>query len=209
MQRSSMDMSATFGAKVEHVVAESQDVLSLNVKCGAVGCIINGSCKLEHEGASRIIPERRLYVIDNHTQHVEHFTNHEGLFEQVLLRISDDSVAGMSDTNRRERERFDNAILQGIVSNLSIEELANMCYYSVSTFKRRFIKLYHLPPHKWMLRCRLMLAAQIMQKADISISDVSSLCGFVNVSHFIATFRRHFDTTPSHLKHHNRHGELQ
>ena len=60
MHRSSMDMSATFGAKVEHVVAESQDVLSLNVKCGAVGCIINGSCKLEHEGASRIIPHHRM-----------------------------------------------------------------------------------------------------------------------------------------------------
>jgi AraC-like DNA-binding protein len=139
-----------------------------------------------------------LYVIDKHTESVENITNKEGSFEQVLFVV--ESNSGTTSTSSRERERFTNAIMQGIVYNLSIEELATMCCYSVSTFKRRFNQHFNESPHKWLLRCRLMLAAKIMSKTDISITELSSLCGFVNVSHFIATFRRHFGVTPSSLK---------
>ena len=145
-----------------------------------------------------MIPERMLYVIDNRTESVENITNNEGSFEQVLFMVeSNSSVAPSGD---RERERFNNAIMQGIVYNLTIEELATMCCYSVSTFKRRFNQQFNESPHKWLLRCRLMLAAKIMSKTNISITELSSLCGFVNVSHFIATFRRHFGITPSTLR---------
>ena len=79
-----------------------------------------------------------------------------------------------------------------------------MCCYSVQTFNRRFNQHFNESPHKWLLRCRLMLAAKIMSKTNISITELSSLCGFINVSHFIATFRRHFGITPASLKNYSR-----
>ena len=185
--------------EMEQMFVDSNDLTSRDVcNSSAVGCIINGSCKLRQDGALRVIPERMLYVIDKHTESVENITNKEGSFEQVLFVV--ESNSGTISTSSRERERFTNAIMQGIVYNLSIEELATMCCYSVSTFKRRFNQHFNESPHKWLLRCRLMLAAKIMSKTNISITELSSLCGFVNVSHFIATFRRHFGVTPSSLK---------
>lgn len=185
--------------EMEQMFVDSNDLTSRDVcNSSAVGCIINGSCKLRQDGALRVIPERMLYVIDKHTESVENITNKEGSFEQVLFVV--ESNSGTTSTSSRERERFTNAIMQGIVYNLSIEELATMCCYSVSTFKRRFNQHFNESPHKWLLRCRLMLAAKIMSKTNISITELSSLCGFVNVSHFIATFRRHFGVTPSSLK---------
>ena len=185
--------------EMEQMFVDSNDLTSRDVcNSSAVGCIINGSCKLMQDGALRVIPERMLYVIDKHTESVENITNKEGSFEQVLFVV--ESNSGTISTSSRERERFTNAIMQGIVYNLSIEELATMCCYSVSTFKRRFNQHFNESPHKWLLRCRLMLAAKIMSKTNISITELSSLCGFVNVSHFIATFRRHFGVTPSSLK---------
>ena len=185
--------------EMEQMFVDSNDLTSRDVcNSSAVGCIINGSCKLMQDGALRVIPERMLYVIDKHTESVENITNKEGSFEQVLFVV--ESNSGTTSTSSRERERFTNAIMQGIVYNLSIEELATMCCYSVSTFKRRFNQHFNESPHKWLLRCRLMLAAKIMSKTNISITELSSLCGFVNVSHFIATFRRHFGVTPSSLK---------
>lgn len=190
---------ALLRTKMEQMFVDSNDLTSRDVcNSSAVGCIINGSCKLRQDGALRVIPERMLYVIDQHTDSVENITNKEGSFEQVLLVV--ESNSGTTSTSSRERERFTNAIMQGIVYNLSIEELATMCCYSVSTFKRRFNQHFNESPHKWLLRCRLMLAAKIMSKTNISITELSSLCGFVNVSHFIATFRRHFGVTPSSLK---------
>ena len=199
MRGFSIEKMALLRTKMEQMFVDSNDMTSRDVcNSSAVGCIINGSCKLRQDGALRVIPERMLYVIDKHTESVENITNKEGSFEQVLFVV--ESNSGTTSTNSRERERFTNAIMQGIVYNLSIEELATMCCYSVSTFKRRFNQHFNESPHKWLLRCRLMLAAKIMSKTDISITELSSLCGFVNVSHFIATFRRHFGVTPSSLK---------
>lgn len=200
-----VENTALLGAEIEHMLLDASNISIINKgNSGAVGCIISGSCRLHHNGELRVISERELYVIDNETQSVENFTNSEGTFEQVLLRINLPGESSDVMVSHRERERFDNAILQGIVANLSIEELAAMCCYSVSTFKRRFSKHYHQPPHKWLLQCRLMLAAKIMTMSSISITEVSSLCGFVNVSHFIATFRRHFSLTPSSMRNHSR-----
>lgn len=199
MRGFSIEKMALLRTKMEQMFVDSNDMTSRDVcNSSAVGCIINGSCKLRQDGALRVIPERMLYVIDKHTESVENITNKEGSFEQVLFVV--ESNSGTTSTSSRERERFTNAIMQGIVYNLSIEELATMCCYSVSTFKRRFNQHFNESPHKWLLRCRLMLAAKIMSKTDISITELSSLCGFVNVSHFIATFRRHFGVTPSSLK---------
>jgi AraC-like DNA-binding protein len=199
MRSFSIEKMALLRTKMEQMFVDSNDLTSCDVcNSSAVGCIINGSCKLRQDGALRVIPERMLYVIDKHTESVENITNKEGSFEQVLFVV--ESNSGTTSTSSRERERFTNAIMQGIVYNLSIEELATMCCYSVSTFKRRFNQHFNESPHKWLLRCRLMLAAKIMSKTDISITELSSLCGFVNVSHFIATFRRHFGVTPSSLK---------
>lgn len=199
MRGYSIEKMALLRTKMEQMFVDSNDLTSRDVcNSSAVGCIINGSCKLRQDGALRVIPERMLYVIDQHTDSVENITNKEGSFEQVLLVV--ESNSGTTCTSSRERERFTNAIMQGIVYNLSIEELATMCCYSVSTFKRRFNQHFNESPHKWLLRCRLMLAAKIMSKTNISITELSSLCGFVNVSHFIATFRRHFGVTPSSLK---------
>lgn len=199
MRSFSIEKMALLRTKMEQMFVDSNDLTSRDVcNSSAVGCIINGSCKLRQDGALRVIPERMLYVIDKHTESVENITNKEGSFEQVLFVV--ESNSGTTSTSSRERERFTNAIMQGIVYNLSIEELATMCCYSVSTFKRRFNQHFNESPHKWLLHCRLMLAAKIMSKTDISITELSSLCGFVNVSHFIATFRRHFGVTPSSLK---------
>lgn len=199
MRGYSIEKMALLRTEMEQMFVDSNNLTSRDVcNSSAVGCIINGSCKLMQDGALRVIPERMLYVIDKHTESVENITNKEGSFEQVLFVV--ESNSGTTSTSSRERERFTNAIMQGIVYNLSIEELATMCCYSVSTFKRRFNQHFNESPHKWLLRCRLMLAAKIMSKTNISITELSSLCGFVNVSHFIATFRRHFGVTPSSLK---------
>ena len=205
MRACSTDKIALLRTEMAQMCVESRELSTTNVcNISAIGCIINGSCRLRQDGAMRVIPERMLYVIDNRTESVENISNREGAFEQVLFVVEPDAVPSASSAINKERERFNNAIMQGIVYNLSIEELATMCCYSVSTFKRRFNQHFNESPHKWLLRCRLVLAAKIMSKTNISITELSSLCGFINVSHFIATFRRHFGITPASLKNYSR-----
>lgn len=117
--------------------------------------------------------------------------------ESIPTALNDNSGYNTTRTlTDREAERFEKAIISGVIDGLSIDELAKSCCYSLSTFKRRFSEQYSLPPHRWMLQCRLHLACEILSSTDEPISSVATICGFINNSHFIATFRRHFRTTP-------------
>lgn len=125
--------------------------------------------------------------------------NDQLLQERVVTMLREHS-SGQTQEDSRESKRFESAMLQGIVANLSIEEIAQMCCYSVSTFKRRFGERYQMPPHRWMLVCRMNLACEMLRSTRAATSDIATRCGFVNVSHFIATFRRHHGMTPTQYR---------
>lgn len=118
----------------------------------------------------------------------------EFLEQEIRQKMDEDSSE--SKLSDRENERLEQAIVEGVIQGLSIEELAEICCCSPSTFKRRFVDQYNVSPHRWILQCRIRLACRILSLTDISISEVASTCGFINTSHFIAKFKHFAGTTP-------------
>ena len=114
---------------------------------------------------------------------------------QFDIEICDDSSRGDS----REEERFAHAIEYGLRYSAAIEELAGMCCQSTSTFKRRFRERYSMSPHKWFTIHKLELAYKIILERDVTIVELTKLCGFNNVSHFIAAFRKRYGHSPARL----------
>lgn len=107
-----------------------------------------------------------------------------------------------NDTNGGEREdaRFAQAIEYGIRSAVAVEELAEMCCQSISTFKRRFRARYSMSPHRWFTLRKLEIAYKIILERDIAIVELTKLCGFNNPSHFIAAFRKRYGISPARLR---------
>ena len=116
-----------------------------------------------------------------------------------------------NDTNGGEREdaRFAQAIEYGIKSAVGVEVLAEMCYQSISTFKRHFRARYSMSPHRWFTLRKLELAYKIILKQDIAIVELTKLCGFNNSSHFIAAFRKRYGISPARLSKQLREKERQ
>jgi AraC-like DNA-binding protein len=102
--------------------------------------------------------------------------------------------------------RLENVVMGAVVENLSLEELAERCFVSVSTFKRHFRKRYSMPPHQWFIIRKLDLAYRMILATDVPITEIARLCGFTNSSHFIAAFKRRYDTTPASLRRDHRSG---
>lgn len=161
--------------------------------------IAQGRCVIDVDGERRVIGEKSLYLLERGTHRVEKYTGLYGVFEQVVIHIDSESICRPVTSCEREQERFIHAILMGVVANMTISELAEMCCLSVSTFKRRFKNYSDEPPHVWLLGCRLDLAFRIATTIGIATSDLASMCGFISTSHFIATFKRRFGITPSRL----------
>lgn len=122
----------------------------------------------------------------------------------IDIEISDNGVAKES----REEERFAQAIEIGLRTTTAIEELANICCQSVSTFKRRFRERYSMSPHKWFMIHKLQLAYKIIEEQNVTIGELTKLCGYNNTSHFIATFRKRYGISPARLSR-QLHGEKQ
>ena len=51
---------------------------------------------------------------------------------------------------------FEQTIHDNIFNNISIDELAQKCNRSLTSFKKEFKKHFYEPPHKWFIKQRLM-----------------------------------------------------
>lgn len=118
---------------------------------------------------------------------------------KVTISINIERLDGDDEYMRVENERLAKALEYGIKSTATIEELAAMCYQSVSTFKRRFSSLYNLSPHQWLLKYKLELAHRIIEEREVPITELTKLCGFNNTSHFIHRFRKRYGISPARL----------
>src|SRR5579872_5224798 len=86
------------------------------------------------------------------------------------------------------------AIEGNLDHSITVEELAFVCNMSLSTFKRRFSRLYGTTPNKWMLQAALLLQGQ--EKP----SEVYHQVGYENHSSFTESFKQVYGVTPSEFQ---------
>lgn len=187
------------GAVIEYISRSCDTTEQLVTEGYDIMCVLSGVCSFSVAGEERRIYDNEIHIFNRGTHQIVNRVGSDGVFRNILIHIDKDQLFGRVRHSSREQERFEEAILKGISSNISIDELADICCLSASTFKRRFRERYSASPHKWFLGCRLDIAAMILRETDVPTRYIASLCGFINVSHFIATFKRRFGTTPSHI----------
>lgn len=78
---------------------------------------------------------------------------------------------------------------------LTVAKLASEIFVSVNTLERYFKKYMLISPSEYIKIKRLSAAVILMQK-NTSTSEAAARCGFSDTSNFIATFKKHFGTTP-------------
>ncbi len=101
-----------------------------------------------------------------------------------------------------EKAHFEKVIHRNILNDKTIEELANECNRSLTSFKKEFKQIFDLPPHQWYLRHRLLYARLLLKTTRESISQVGDDCAFPNTSHFIKLFKRYYGYTPATYRSH-------
>ena len=80
--------------------------------------------------------------------------------------------------------------------SITVEELAFLCNMSISTFKRKFARVYGMPPNKWLLQKRMELAADLLLHQQEKPSEVYHKVGYENHSSFTQSFKQVYGVTP-------------
>jgi AraC-like DNA-binding protein len=115
-------------------------------------------------------------------------------YPNKILSFQTPKSGGLNDFEIRK------AVETNITNQINLEELAFLCNMSISTFKRRFIKMYGMPPNKWILQKRMETAKHLLVHNNEKPSEVYFKVGFENHSSFTQSFKKNFGITPKEFQ---------
>jgi AraC family transcriptional regulator len=154
-----------------------------------------------HEWMHRVIS--LLDVAVGQLQDQEHPAERVLLEAAKLLRQQiDPQVAGLAYDGRGrllawQARKIRDYIDANITGPVLIRELCAIIQRSEAHFSRSFKRTFGEPPHAFVIRRRLELAAQYMLDTDSSLSDISLRCGFSDQAHLCKHFRQLIGQTPA------------
>ena len=81
--------------------------------------------------------------------------------------------------------------------NISVQALAGLAKLSIYHFARAFKQSEGLPPHEYLVRCRVARVRELLTETDLPLAEIALASGFSDQSHCARRFREHVGLTPS------------
>lgn len=95
---------------------------------------------------------------------------------------------------------FKNMILENFQNVRTVQELADICCLSLTTFNRRFKELFKDSPYNWILKQKAKHIQMKLRQPNIPICDIIEEYGFSSPGHFTSYCKTHFNMTPTELR---------
>jgi AraC family transcriptional regulator len=87
-----------------------------------------------------------------------------------------------------------------ISSNPQIAELSALVDLSPYYFMRAFKQTFGVPPHQYVMRCRIERAKRMIQEGRQPIAEIAGHLGFSSASHFSTAFKAIAGESPSQFR---------
>ncbi|WP_420574168.1 helix-turn-helix domain-containing protein [Kordia sp.] len=100
---------------------------------------------------------------------------------------------------------FKETIEAHLFSSLTVSGLAELTNNSLSSFKRKFKKIYNDSPNNYIKNRRLQKASSLLAVSELSISHIAYDCGFNDIAHFSKSFKQKFSISPSAFRLNQKH----
>lgn len=82
----------------------------------------------------------------------------------------------------------------------SLSELAKKYNLSISSLSHRFKKITGMSVMNYLLSCRMASAKKFLAKSDLSIGEITEICGFSDNSNFSRTFKKLNGISPTKFR---------
>lgn len=95
---------------------------------------------------------------------------------------------------------FKQIIEANLLTQSTIDELAQHANLSISSFKREFARLYNDTPANYIRTKKLEKAADLLLASNERIGDIAFTCGFNDLANFTKSFSDKYNTTPTNYR---------
>lgn len=145
--------------------------------------------------------KRLFQYYDDSPKGVRRTLNLRGAVLDLLLALLDAAQKTETPTPSRVRlEKIIQLMRDEPKRDFPSALIAREAALSDSLINMQFKKLTGLPPHAFLISCRLNRALQLLTTTDIAITELSSQFRFSSSQHFAAHFRRFYGITPTEAR---------
>ncbi|WP_352423153.1 AraC family transcriptional regulator [Proteiniphilum sp.] len=125
------------------------------------------------------------------------FTFSDGLKSKINTSPDNDIVLIKLIPRTSKLKWFEDRVLSNYMSAKTMKELAELCNYDcLKTFTRHFKRCFDETPYQWMLDRKMGEIQSLVHKSDFSITEISNMYGFKNVSHLVNVYTKKFGMSP-------------
>ena len=81
-------------------------------------------------------------------------------------------------------------------NGLHVADLAALCGISEVYFRRLFLNTFGVSPKEYIIQKRIEYAKTMLRSGDFSISEIATLCGYIEPCHFSREFTKRVGIPP-------------
>ena len=149
--------------------------------------------------------EKKFY---NYVRRIEkEYTAHSPFFQEIiclylkrlLLELSTSSTQNQADI----LDFIKNYIDEHFTQDIKIEDLAAKSFYSPDYFCRLFKEKFGITPKAYILEKRMSFAKKLVKKTELSLTEISNLCGFTDYVQFYKFYKKKENVSPSKVRNKN------
>jgi AraC family transcriptional regulator len=121
------------------------------------------------------------------------------IHEIVRLKSRSLECGGLAGWQRRTVAQY---VDEHLSEPIALATLAGLVHLSPYYFCRAFTKSFGMPPHRYLVDCRVDRAKQLLAESDWSISDIALEVGYADISAFSCAFRKLTGLTATFYRRH-------
>jgi len=80
--------------------------------------------------------------------------------------------------------------------DISLDDLAAVTLMNPAHFLRQFKKYFHATPYQYLMQRRISIAANMLKKTSVPVTEICYAVGYNDVSSFAKLFKRYYALTP-------------
>ena len=118
----------------------------------------------------------------------------------ILDKIAEDKKTVIRDKEFSSCVAYINSNFQD--PELNVDKVCEHGFISASTMQRKFHKYFEMSPKQYLIKLRMNMAFDLLSADELSVSEISLMCGFSDEKYFSRAFKNQYGYSPSQMKKH-------
>lgn len=136
-------------------------------------------------------------------QHLPIKTNNQILAFSTILDLCAKYLTSANTIKIKENRLADAAkkyIIENLDTDITMEVLCEKLYCSKTALIQHFKSAFGTTVHSFLIECRINRSCELLKNKNLSIQQISSMCGFNDTSYFSKVFKKKCKLTPKQYR---------